>query len=633
MTSLKMTWRGRAAAVVAGAALLAGGLAGAPARADSAPGPVVYVSDLQDNEVLALDADTGATLATIPVAAPQLLAVNPAGTELWVSGQNGISIVDTSTDAVLTLLSVPGGGGGAITFNQAGTRAYVEIPNSDEVIDTATRTFLGYIAADYGADQVVSSADRSVVYAAQDRTDGVAVVDPATDDELTTISLNGTPGFGGGAALAINPSGTRLFAAVPDQQTVFVVDTATDSIVATIPIPEGATNIVMDATGTHAYIVGTSITVIDTATDAVTATLPAPPQAGGIATLNPAGTVLYTTAYRSTDAYAVDTTSGAVLDIYSGLTWASGLAVNLADQPTTTALSISPAGPVTAGTPVTLTAHISPATAGTVQFSDATNPLGAPVTVAAGTATLTTSALGSGVHTLTAAFTPTAATSLASTSAPVTFQVNPPGIAVDQTVTANGSGTVTTTSITTSGPRLLVAYVGADGPATKQSATVTGAGLTWTLVARANKTGTGTAEIWTATAPAAFSSATITSALKNNGYDQALTVIAYTGASGIGASATADKAKGAPTITVTTTHANSWVFGGGEDYTGATARTLGPNQSLISQWIDSGPGETFWTQDPNTSTPTAGTTVTLNDTAPTNDTWNMAAAEVLPATS
>lgn len=622
----------RRAAVLVTIALLSAGTFGAPARADGSTGPVVYVSDVPDNEVVAFDAGTGATLATIPIVVPQIMAVNPAGTQLWVDGQNGVSVVDTATDTVLGLVPIDDGGA-QITFNQSGTLAFVATDNSaDFIVDTATRAVVGLIAADYGAGQVVSSPDGSVVYAAQERTDGVAVVDPATDNELTTISLNGTPGFGGGAALAINPAGTRLYAVVPDQSTMFVVDTTTDTVAATIPIPADENNIVLDPTGTRAYVIGSGITVIDTTTDTIAATLPAPAQAGRIASLNAAGTVLYNTGYRSTDAYALDATTGAVRNTYAVPTWASGLAVTPAAQPTTTTLTTTPTGPVTAGTAVTLTAAITPATAGTVQFDDAATPLGTPVTVTAGTATLTTSALPPGSQTLTAAFTPASATSLASTSAPVTLQVNPPGIAIDQTITAKGTGTVTTTPITTNGPRLLVAYVGGDGPATRQSATVTGAGLAWTLAARANKIGTGTAEIWTATAPTALTAATVTSTLKTGGYDQALTVIAYTGASAIGATATAGKDRGAPTTTLTTTQPNSWIFGAGEDYTAAVPRTLGPGQSLITQWTDTTPGETFWTQSQNAPTPTAGTAVTLDDTAPTRDTWNLAAAEILPTT-
>src|SRR5215470_1361149 len=75
--------------------------------------------------------------------------------------------------------------------------------------------------------------------------------------------------------------------------------------------------------------------------------------------------------------------------------------------PTTTALSVNPSGSVAQFTLVTLSATVSPAAAtGTVQFLDGTSPLGAPVTVTAGSAAFATSSLTVGAHTLAASFVP-----------------------------------------------------------------------------------------------------------------------------------------------------------------------------------------------------------------------------------
>lgn len=320
---------------------------------------------------------------------------------------------------------------------------------------------------------------------------------------------------------------------------------------------------------------------------------------------------------------------------YSGdAAFASGSAapfvVTVTPAPTTTTLTVSPTGPVIQGASVTLTATESPVTSGTVQFFDGSTALGAPVNVSNGTAGYTTTALPVGSHSLTAVFTPGAAYT-ASTSAAATLQVNPVPLSIDQTVAVHGECGVTTTPFSTKGARLLVAYVSADGSAAAQSATVTGGGLTWTLVKRADAKGTGTAEIWTARATGPLTNVTVTSALKIAGYDQSLTVVVYDGAAGIGASASAGKTKGAPSVSLTTTASGSWVFGVGEDYSRSVARTLGSGQSLVSQWVDTAPGETFWVQDQSTTTANAGTSVTISDTAPTNDIWNLAAVEILPA--
>ena len=78
---------------------------------------------------------------------------------------------------------------------------------------------------------------------------------------------------------------------------------------------------------------------------------------------------------------------------------------------------------------VKTTITATPATAmvaGTVQFKDGPTAVGSPVSVAGGSASLTTSALGVGSHSLTAVFTSTAANVSGSTSNTVTYVVNAP---------------------------------------------------------------------------------------------------------------------------------------------------------------------------------------------------------------
>jgi len=111
---------------------------------------------------------------------------------------------------------------------------------------------------------------------------------------------------------------------------------------------------------------------------------------------------------------------------------------------TSTTLSVSPASPVTQGTPVTLTATVTPSSAtGTVQFTDNGANLGAPVTVSGGTATLNTTALTAGAHSLTAVFTGSAPNISGSTSPAVSYQVDTPVATPTTTsLSVNPTGTV-----------------------------------------------------------------------------------------------------------------------------------------------------------------------------------------------
>src|SRR5262249_42474643 len=102
---------------------------------------------------------------------------------------------------------------------------------------------------------------------------------------------------------------------------------------------------------------------------------------------------------------------------------------------------------------------------------------------------------------------------------------------------------------------------------------------------------------------------------------------AFTNASGVGAVGSNNGPSGAPTASLTTTGANSWVFGVGFDWTTGLGRTVGANQVLQDQVLQ--PGATFWTQSQAAPTATSGTAVSITDTAPTTDFWNLSTVEVL----
>jgi chitodextrinase len=211
-------------------------------------------------------------------------------------------------------------------------------------------------------------------------------------------------------------------------------------------------------------------------------------------------------------------------------------------------------------------------------------------------------------------------------------------LALDTVVSTHQSSNGTSISsppLSTSRPgELLVAFVTSDGPSGAGGvsfSSVVGGGLTWRLRQRTN-TQAGTAEIWQAAAPSTLGSAVVTATRSGGAWQGAMTVAAFTGAdtATLGAVASANAATGAPRVSLTTTRANSWVWGVGIDWDKATARTLGAGQALVDQYFSPG-GDTYWTQRRDAPTPSAGSSVTLDDMAPATDRWNLSAVEVLPA--
>ncbi len=215
-------------------------------------------------------------------------------------------------------------------------------------------------------------------------------------------------------------------------------------------------------------------------------------------------------------------------------------------------------------------------------------------------------------------------------------------LAMDVDVSVNGTKSATVTSpvfSTKSAGELLLAFISTDylsGTNTSVK-TVTGGGLTWLLVQRTNVQ-SGSAEIWRAFAATTLSSASVVATLSQS-VTSSMTVVTFTGidpsgtngSGAIGAVGTANAKTGAPSASLVTTRNGSWVVGVGNDFDKATARTVGLGQTIVHQDVATSVGDTFWVQMQSSTTPLSGTTVTINDTAPTTDRYDLSICEILPA--
>jgi hypothetical protein len=208
-------------------------------------------------------------------------------------------------------------------------------------------------------------------------------------------------------------------------------------------------------------------------------------------------------------------------------------------------------------------------------------------------------------------------------------------ISVDASVTTHQSTagtTITAPAITTTqSNELLLAFLSSDGPGGSGSisfGSVSGGGLTWTLRKRQN-TQAGTAEIWQAVAAGPLAGVIVTATRSSGAWQGSITVAAFKNAdTALGATGGASAGSGAPTATLTTTRAGSWVWAAGTDWSSPVGRTVGANQTLVDQFLAPA-GDTYWVQRQNAQTPASGTLVTINDTAPTADQYNLALIEIL----
>jgi beta-lactam-binding protein with PASTA domain len=190
---------------------------------------------------------------------------------------------------------------------------------------------------------------------------------------------------------------------------------------------------------------------------------------------------------------------------------------------------------------------------------------------------------------------------------------------------------------------LLVAFVSMDGPDTTpatpagsrqvvNSMTNSGAALTWQNAARANAQA-GDAEVWYAFVPTARASITVNSVFRFSA-TASMTVVGFTGAANTlagAATAIASKATGVagdPTASITTTRANSLVFGVGTDWDSPRRITAGAGQTKLNQSSVAAITDTYWSQRLNAPVPLAGVPTTLSATGTGTDRWNFAVVEI-----
>jgi Big-like domain-containing protein len=203
-----------------------------------------------------------------------------------------------------------------------------------------------------------------------------------------------------GRAFSAPPAGTRLITATttalatspaspvaPDTQVALTATVTPATAIGTVQFKDGPTNLGNPVIVNNGTALGTTSSLAAGSHSLIAVFTPVDPPAYG------------------------PSTSPAVMFVVTGA------------PATSTALATSPASPVAEGTPVTLTATVTPATAtGAVQFKDGATNLGIPVVVSNGTASGTTSSLAAGSHQLTAVFTPIDPAAFSpSTSPPVTF--------------------------------------------------------------------------------------------------------------------------------------------------------------------------------------------------------------------
>jgi YVTN family beta-propeller protein len=179
-----------------------------------------------------------------------------------------------------------------------------------------TRGFAGLLTVVVGGLLSLASLAHAApfAYVTQPQFGSVAVVDTATNAVVATVPVGFNP-FG----VAVHPSGAHVYVGNTDENTVSVIRVTDNTVVATVPVEIGPAGLAVHPDGSRLYVANEAsgtVSVIDTATNAaVSVAVGTGPR--GIA-VNPAGTRVYVANNVSGDVSVIDTASLAVTTVPVG---------------------------------------------------------------------------------------------------------------------------------------------------------------------------------------------------------------------------------------------------------------------------------------------------------------------------
>ncbi|WP_421825732.1 putative Ig domain-containing protein [Larkinella sp.] len=224
-------------------------------------GTRVYVANYLSANVTVIDAVTQTVLTTIEgIDFPSALNVTPDGTRVFVGSFNSstVQVIDVATNKVTATIPVEGSPNGGIVMSPDGKRVYVTMQNPE---------------------------NPSYPYS-------VAVIDVATQKVITTIPVNG-----GAAAICITPDGTRLYTSTISTNKVTVINTATNTVSATIETVQYGLQFSICASldGQRVYVSTNPkrVTVIDVATNTVSGKIDFEPFSPAGLGITPDGSKIY----------------------------------------------------------------------------------------------------------------------------------------------------------------------------------------------------------------------------------------------------------------------------------------------------------------------------------------------------
>jgi YVTN family beta-propeller protein len=136
-------------------------------------------------------------------------------------------------------------------------KAYITSERDDEVMVVSKEALLKVIHVPSGPNKAVLDGDQGFLYVACGNDDSIAVIDTATDALVRTISLSrpGDPYKGAVPnSIAVGPYGTTLYVTLGGENAVAVVDVGSGRVLGRIPVGWLPTSVAVSQDGKHLFV-------------------------------------------------------------------------------------------------------------------------------------------------------------------------------------------------------------------------------------------------------------------------------------------------------------------------------------------------------------------------------------------
>lgn len=248
--------------------------------------------------------DTWTTLAPMPTTRFGLVA-GAIGGKLYAAGGtdnvNTLATLESYDPTTNTWTSAP-----SMPTATSGPNAGVI---NDALIVAGGATLQDQLISTVQAFSVSLAAQQPTAYITNFNSNTVSVIDTSSNSVVATVPVGTGP-----VEAAGSPDGTRVYVTNRDANSISIIDTATRTVVQTLATGSGPFGVSFTPDGTHAYLAnngGSAVQVIDTATGSISRTVIVGFAPIGVA-VTPDGRSVYVANFLSNSVSVIDTASNKV---------------------------------------------------------------------------------------------------------------------------------------------------------------------------------------------------------------------------------------------------------------------------------------------------------------------------------